>query len=289
MSSKPTGSALVTPKWVKSRLQVSTVLDASWYMPAEKRNPYTDYEQKRIPGARYFDIDGPGLCDTSSSLPHMLPAPEDFAAKVSELGVTNDKPVVVYAQSGFVGAARAWWMFRLHGKRDSYLLDGGLKEWENQGLPVDTSPPPAKVTAASGGTFIPQMDKDLVRNMQDMLRQIEGRKGVIIDARSKGRFDGTSPEPRPGLLSGHMPSAFNLPSSVLVESGRMKSRADLQEAFQKAGVDIDAITGPVSLTCGSGVTAAVLCVALHELGITSAVYDGSWSEYGATKTNPVTT
>lgn len=289
MSSKPTASALVTAKWLESRLQSSTVLDASWYMPAEKRDPYVDFQQKRIPGARYFDIDGPGLCDKSSSLPHMLPAPEDFAAKVSELGVTKDKPVVVYAKSGFVGAARAWWMFRLHGKLDSYLLDGGLKEWEDQGLPVDTSPPSAQVTVNSEGAFVPRMDKELVRNMQDMLLQIEERKGVIIDARSKGRFYGTSPEPRLGLLSGHMPSAFNLPSSALVDSGKMKSPADLREEFQKAGVDIDAITGPVSLTCGSGVTAAILCLALHELGITSAVYDGSWSEYGAYKTNPVTT
>ncbi|KAI0566915.1 3-mercaptopyruvate sulfurtransferase [Gracilaria domingensis] len=289
MSSSSNRSALVDPTWLASRLQDTTVLDASWYMPAQKHDAYGDYKKRRIPGARFFDIDGSGLCDTSSSLPHMLPHSTEFAAKVSELGVTNEKSVVIYAQSGFVGAARAWWMFRLHGKQDSYLLNGGLNEWESQHLPLETSPPPEHTTTESSSSFVSDVNADLVRDMQYMLRQISDRNGVIIDARSKARFDGTGPEPRPGLLRGHMPGAYNVPSSTVVSAGKMKTADELRQVFKEAGLHLDTITQPVSLTCGSGVTAAILCAALHELGVASAVYDGSWSEYGAINSNPVTT
>ncbi|CAN8073704.1 unnamed protein product [Agarophyton chilense] len=288
MSSSPQRSALVDPEWLIPRLTDVSILDASWYMPSEKRNPFDDFIKKRIPGARFFDIDAPGLSNTSSTFPHMLPQPAEFAAKATELGVTNTKPVVIYAQSGFVGAARAWWMFRLHGKQESYLLDGGLKEWESQNLPLDTSSPPDDMQVALETSFVSETNADLVRDMQFMLRQIREQKGVIIDARSKGRFDGTRAEPRPGLLSGHMPGAFNVPSPTVVSSGKMKTTEELRQVFREAGLDIDGITKPISLTCGSGVTAAILCVALHELGVDAAVYDGSWSEYGAFNDNPVT-
>lgn len=287
LSAPPKQSALIDPHSLASRLQNTTVLDASWYMPHVQRDPHADFQAKRIPGALYFDIDAPGLSDDSSSYPHMVPKPEQFEAAVAQLAVTHDKPVVIYAQSGFLGAARAWWTFRLHGKTDVFLLDGGLQEWEKQNLPLDTSAPSSKPSLPTGKPFTARVNPNMLLTMQDMLSQIQQRNGIIIDSRSKGRFDGTAPEPRPGLSSGHMPTAFSVPGSAVMDSGKLKSLPELRKAFQMAGIDLEAIPQPISLTCGSGVSASILCLALHELGLHAAIYDGSWSEYGAHKNNPV--
>lgn len=244
-------------------------------------------------GARRFDIDAPGLADQDSDLPHMLPRPEEFGAAVTRLGVTNDVPVVVYAKKGFVGAARAWWMFRLFGKDDVFLLNGGLEAWKNEGRDVAGGPLKEDAELPAARPFTVVENPQLVKSMQDMLSQIEKKEGAIIDARSKGRFHGTAPEPRAGLLSGHMPGSFSLPSDQLTDQltdgdGKLKPVTEIQAVLAANGIDNDTLAStPISLTCGSGVTAAIDCVALYELGVDAAVYDGSWSEYGRHHENPV--
>lgn len=277
-------SALVTPDWIASQ-QPITILDASWHLPTSKRDAHAEYIAEHIPNARYFDIDAPGFADRASDLPHMLPNADEFAIAAGELGVSNDVPVVVYAKQGFKGAARAWWMFRVFGKENVYLLDGGLEAWKKEGKSVESGP----VVNAEGADFVPNVNNALVRNMHDILAQLGSGEGAIIDARSQGRFDGSAPEPKAGLSSGHMPGAFCVPSDLLVgQDGKIKSLDELTEIFQQSGVDKQTLEkGPISLTCGSGVTAAIDCLALYELGVESAVYDGSWSEYASYANNPI--
>lgn len=216
----------------------------------------------------------------------MLPSAEEFQRAVSALGVASSKPVVVYAKRGFVAAARAWWMFRVFGKDDVFVLDGGLEAWKNEGWPVESGDVRDQPVAHD---FVATKNDALVMTMKHMLAQMERQEGIIIDARAQGRFDGVSPEPRPGLLKGHMPGAFCVPSGHLVATdGKLRPVDQLKEKFQDGGIDDGMLaTKPVSLTCGSGVTAAITCLALHELGIDAAVYDGSWSEYGSHHDNPV--
>lgn len=277
-------SALVTPDWIASQ-QPLTILDASWHLPTSNRNAYAEYVAEHIPSARFFDIDAPGLADKASNLPHMLSTAGEFASAAGKLGVSNDVPVVVYASQGFKGAARAWWMFRVFGKENVYLLDGGLEAWKKEGKPVESG----TVAKAEEADFVANVNDALVRNMNDILKQIGSGEGVIIDARSQGRFDGSTSEPKAGLPSGHMPGAFCVPSDLLVgQDGKIKGVDELTEIFQQRGVDKEILKkGPVSLTCGSGVTAAIDCLALYELGIASAVYDGSWSEYASYANNPI--
>lgn len=219
----------------------------------------------------------------------MLPRSEEFAAATTSLGVTNAIPVVIYSKRGFVGAARAWWMFRLFGKEDVFLLNGGLETWKQEGREVETGPVTASTEESGGRPFVVKENPHLVKSMQDILAQIKQKDGIIVDARSKGRFDGTAPEPRAGLLSGHMPGSFCQPSDQLTDAeGKLKPVTELRAVLAANGINNDALAEtPISLTCGSGVTAAIDCVALYELGIEAAVYDGSWSEYGSHHENPV--
>lgn len=281
MTSRP--SVLVTPSWLRSQPSV-TILDATWYKPTEQNNAYADFLYSHIPSARYFDIDGPGLCDPNSSLPHMLPTSENFACAASRLGVRDDIPVVIYARKGLVAASRAWWMFRVFGKNDVYLLDGGLEAWKRDGGETVGG----HVENLQEGGFQVKMNPNLVSDMAKILNMVKEKEGTIIDARPKSRFHGTVPEFRKGLMSGHMPGAKSVPSSQLMEEdGTMKKKEQLKQIFEDAGVDLT--TSSISLTCGSGVTATVLAVALHELGVDFAVYDGSWTEYGSFPNNPLET
>lgn len=254
-------------------------------MPAAKRDANAEYLAEHIPNARFFDIDAPGFADHKSPLPHMLPSATEFAHAARKLGVRNEVPVVVYAKHGFKGAARSWWMFRLFGKDDVFLLDGGLNAWKDQGKAVESG----KGAEVKEGDFSCRVNEGLVRSMDDMLAQIQRKDGYIIDARPQHRFDGSTPEPRKGLASGHMPGAYCVPCDALVEhDGRLKEVKELRNILRQRGLDVSLLEkGPVSLTCGSGVTAAINCVALYELGIDAAVYDGSWTEYGAYENNPI--
>lgn len=248
----------------------------------------------KLAGARRFDIDAEGLADKSSSFPHMLPTqPSHFARAVEALGVSDDAPVVVYSTNGFVGAARAWWMFHVYGKTDVSILNGGYSQWLNHTSCTASGPLqaiPVANQSANPQTFTPNFQPNLVQSMTQVLEHIKSRNAVIVDARSGGRFLGTSPEPRPGLLSGHMPGAVSLPFTECIhaESGKLKDRDQLRALLQSKDIPLSPDHPmPIVATCGTGVTAAVIALALHELGARPvAVYDGSWSEYGAYQSNP---
>lgn len=277
-------SALLTAEALKSH-PPHTLLDASWHMPSSTQTGAADYEAAHIPGAVFFDIDKDGLCDATSSLPHMIPSPQQFSHTVAELGVHPERPIVIYASSNFVGAARAWWMFKLFGWSDVTVLDGGLAAWKADGGQLASGL--AKSVQAMEPRKV-EMNPGMLRTMSQMLEQIDTGAGYIIDARPQGRFNGTAPEPRAGLMGGHMPGAINVPATAVIGAdGKMLKSQDLVRVFSNAGLDVNSTSVPVSLTCGSGVTAAILLLALHEIGIDGAVYDGSWSEYGGYHDNPL--
>jgi len=268
--------ALVTARWLAERLQRPevVVLDCSWYLPSAGRDAQAEFLAAHIPGARYFDLEANS--DRISPLPHMLPAAAQFARDMTALGLRDGDTIVVYDGSGVnLSAPRVWWMLRVFGHDDVTLLDGGFAEWQRGGHPVESG---AAVPRA--GHFSATLDSGRVRDADAMFRNIERPHEQVVDARSSGRFDGTSPEPRPGMRSGHIPGARNVPyTSLLNPDGTMKPPAELHQLFVDAGLDPAA---PVTSSCGSGVTACALVHALHLLGNdATAVYDGSWSEWGA--------
>jgi thiosulfate/3-mercaptopyruvate sulfurtransferase len=272
--------ALVDVAWLGEALKSPRlrVLDASFYLPTEQKNAREEFEKAHIPGARFFDIED--IADTESTLPHMLPAAGRFARKVASLGVGNGDRVVIYDQKGIFSAPRAWWMFAHFGHAEVAVLDGGLPAWRAAGQQVEAGwpadPEPAQYVARHYATQ--------VRGLGDMLHNLESGAELVIDARPAGRFAGTAPEPRPGLPSGHIPGAMNLPASDLVVDGRMKSPAALRAAFAAVGADG---SRPVVTSCGSGVSACVLSLGLHLAGLPEgAVYDGSWTEWASQKDTP---
>lgn len=260
------------------------VLDATYMMPQWQRDARAEFEEKHIPGARFFDIDA--IADSGTHLPHMAPTPEAFAEAVGALGISNNDTVVVYDTHGLLSAARCWWMFRLFGHDGVFVLDGGLPAWTKAGFPVESGP------AMHGATkFDAKHRPDLRRHRDDIKTLIQDPTSScqIVDARAVERFEGSVEDGWPGRRRGHIPGSRNLPFVDLLDpaTGKLLDSQALAEKFQKAGVDIDR---PVWASCGSGVTACVLALGLHRLGKTdSAVYDGSWAEWGLDDAVPAET
>jgi thiosulfate/3-mercaptopyruvate sulfurtransferase len=269
---------LVSPEWLMAHLETVVVLDASFHLAGAGRDADAEFLAAHIPGAQRFDIDE--ISDPESPLPHMLPSPEAFGRAVGALGIGNDTTVVVYEAGAPYSAPRAWWTFRAMG-HDAMMLDGGLVRWRDHGLHVESGPARPRPPR----TFAAHLRRGLVAGIEDVEHALA--RGVVVDARSAERFEGRAAEPRAGLRSGHMPGARNVHYAALVDAnGSLKGEEELRAVFEAAGVDL---AKPVVTTCGSGVTACVLAMALDKLGVGSAVYDGSWSEWGANLGKPVAT
>jgi thiosulfate/3-mercaptopyruvate sulfurtransferase len=279
-----TDDPLVTTDWLAAHLHDAgvKVVDASFKLPGVLPLPKDDYLAAHIPGAVFFDVDA--VSDHSSPLPHMFPSAEQFGRDVGALGIGNDDTVVIYDAGGWVAGPRAWWMFLSYGHDKVRILDGGLKKWRAEGRPVEGG-----AVTAKPATFAAAYDARRVRSINEMIANVASRAEQVIDARAGDRFEGRVAEPRPGLRSGHIPNSRNLPYNQLFDAatGAMKPLEELCKAFAGAGVDVDK---PIVTSCGSGVSAAVLTLALYRLGVRgSALYDGSWSEWGQADGPPVAT
>jgi thiosulfate/3-mercaptopyruvate sulfurtransferase len=265
---------LVSTDWLAAHLRDPDlrVLDASWYLPDTGRDARAEYQAAHIPGARFFDIDE--IADLRSALPHMAPPPEKFISRMRAMGVGDGHQVVVYDGAGLFSAARVWWTFRLMGKTDIAVLDGGFPKWRAEGREIEDMPPVVRdrhITVSR--------QNHLVRDVTQVAQASKLGTAEIIDARGAPRFRGEVPEARPGLRSGHIPGSRNVPyTTVLNPDGTLKQGDALRAVFAEAGVDL---ARPVITTCGSGVTAAILALALERMGHRNwALYDGSWSEWG---------
>jgi len=272
---------LVSTDWLAAHLDAPDVhiVDGSWHMPAAKRDPRAEYDAQHIPGAVFFDIDE--IADTDSDLPHMLPSPEKFSARVRKLGLGDGNRIVVYDTTGASAAARVWWMFRVFGHNDVAVLDGGLAKWLAEGRPVTDEPvrPQERHFTARVNTF-------LVREYDQVRANVEHGREQFIDTRSAGRFAGTEPEPRPEVRSGHAPGSINLPFTAFLNRDKtMASAKAIRAAVDKAGVDLDR---PMFTSCGSGVTACVVSLGLYLIGKPDVpVFDGSWTEWASHPESPI--
>ena len=279
-----TNDPLVSTEWLAEHLKDANVklLDATFKLPGVLPLPKDDYLAAHIPGAVYFDVDA--VSDHSNPLPHMYPSAEQFGRDVGALGVSNNDTVVIYDSGGWVAAPRAWWMFLSYSHRDVRILNGGLKKWRAEGRPVESG----EVTAKTA-TFKASYDAKRVRSIEQMIANVKSRAEQVIDARAADRFEGRAPEPRAGIRAGHIPGALNLPYNTLFDAatGTMKPLEELRKAFAGAGVDTEK---PIVTSCGSGVSAGVLTLALYRLGVqNTALYDGSWSEWGKADGPPIAT
>ncbi|MCC6805774.1 MAG: 3-mercaptopyruvate sulfurtransferase [Anaerolineae bacterium] len=261
----------VSTEWLAAHLDDPgiVVVDGSWHLPGT-RDAAAEYAAGHIPGAVFFDIDS--VADTDNPLPHMLPTPERFAEAVGALGIDERQRIVVYDSVGLASAPRVWWTFRIMGARDVVILEGGLPKWRAEGRPVTDAP-----TSRRPRAFRAAPAPDPVRDLAAVRANVDTAAFQLLDARPRARFLGEAPEPRAWVRSGRVPGSFSLPSTEVVADGALRDEAALRAAIAAAGIDL---AKPVVTSCGSGVNAAILTLALDTLGVPSAIYDGSWTEWG---------
>ncbi len=275
---------LVSTEWLAEELGKPdlVIFDATKYLPNEDKDGLTEFRRAHVRGARYFDIDE--IADTDTDLPHMIPTPGRFARLIGALGVSNSSRVVFYDQKGLASAARGWWLMGLFGHDNAAVLDGGLPKWQREGRATESGDPAPPRQA----TYRPDYRSARLRGIGDLLRNLETRAELVLDARATGRFTGEVPEPRAGMRSGHIPGSVSLPyTDLLNPDGTFRSADAVSARLALAGVDG---SQPVVTSCGSGVTACILTLGLRVAGLPEgAVYDGSWTEWGGRADTPIET
>ena len=280
-SDEPMPEALVSTEWLAHHLEAPDVcvVDATWFLPAAARDPRAEYEAGHIPGAVFFDLDE--VCEAKDLHPHMVPSAAKFSSRVRRLGLGDGNRIVVYDNNRFFASARVWWMFRFMGHEDVMVLDGGLAKWQAEGRPVTDTP-----TIPTPRHFTARQNNLIYRELDQVRSNLTSKRDQMVDARSAGRFHARELEPRAGLRAGHIPGAKNLHYAELVAAdGTLKPTAELRQVL--AGAEVD-LARPVVTSCGSGVSAALINLALFELGVhNAALYDGSWAEWGAGADTPI--
>ena len=272
---------LVSTDWLADHLTDPdlVVIDGSWHLAGRGRDARAEYQAEHIPSAVFFDIDA--IADTTNPLPHMLPSAAQFAEAVGALGIGNDSKIVVYDSIGIYSSPRVWWTFRIMGSEDVVVLDGGLPAWKADDRLVNDWP-----VIREPRTFIARFDPSAVRDMAEVRDGVAAKTFQLVDARPAARFRGEAPEPRSWVRTGRIPGSYNVPATALVTNGRLNEPEAIRAAFTAAGVDL---AKPIVSSCGSGVNATILTLALETIGIGSAVYDGSWTEWGGRDDLPIAT